>query len=85
MKSEVEGNRAQFPNSFDDNGFGDDSESMRAKTYVPETESDYISNLRQQALADVDLRTVVESWQHLSDATRRKITNTVKKEIRGRS
>lgn len=51
--TEVEGNRTRFPNSFDDNGFGDDPESMRAKTYAFDPEPDSVGSLKRQALDDL--------------------------------
>ncbi|MCA9011222.1 MAG: hypothetical protein KDB01_15835, partial [Planctomycetaceae bacterium] len=60
LKSEVEGNRTQCPKSFDDNGFGDDSESTRAKTYAFEADSDSVGSLRQQALTDLQ-----RAWKSL--------------------
>jgi len=47
-KTEVEGNRTQFQNSFDDNNFGYDSETVRAKTYAFDTYSDSVASLRQR-------------------------------------
>ena len=52
-QTEVEGNRTVFPNSFDDNGFGDESDSMRAKNYAFEANSDSAASLRQQAVDDL--------------------------------
>ena len=49
----MEGNRTQFPNSFDDNGFGDASDSMRAKTYAFEADSETVASLKTRALDDL--------------------------------
>ena len=54
----MEGNRTVFPNSFDDNGFGNESDSMRAKTYA--FEADSVASLRQQALDDLQ-----RAWKSL--------------------
>jgi hypothetical protein len=47
-KPKTEGNRTQFQNSFDDNNFGDDSETVRAKTYAFNDDSDSVATLRQR-------------------------------------
>ena len=52
-KTEVEGNRTQFQNSFDGNDFGNDADSMRAKTYAFEADSDSPGAIRCQLLNEL--------------------------------
>ena len=59
----MEGNRTAFPNSFDDNGFGNESDSMRAKIYAFEA----------------DLQIIIDAWPVLTEATRAKILRDVQR------